>query len=100
MGAGQLAKREPFRLRGARELRLLNGRGGHRSKGKRLFQSAPARDAQCPRLPAKGLPQSRERAGQSGEHKRSPRLRSITLTTTVVSATAILRQLSEFNVQN
>src|ERR1700680_5141513 len=74
MGADQRAKGELSRLRGARELRLLNGRGGQRSRGKRLFQSVPARDAQCPRLPAKGLSQPRKRAGQSGEEKRRPRL--------------------------
>src|ERR1700681_579523 len=75
MGADQLARSELSRLRGARELRLLNGRGGQRSRGKRLFQSVPARDAQCPRRPAKGLPQPRKRAGQSGgRSKRTPRL--------------------------
>src|ERR1035441_1676746 len=70
----QLAKSEPFRLRDARQLPPLNGRGGQRSRGKRLFQSVPAKDAQCPRPPAKGLSQLRKRAGQSGgRHKRRPR---------------------------
>src|SRR5229473_1596400 len=67
----QLAHLEPFRLRDARELRLLNGRGGQRSRGKRLFQSVPAKDAQCPRPPVKGLSQLRKRAGQSGERRKS-----------------------------
>src|ERR1017187_8820624 len=62
----QLAKREPFRLRDARELRPLNGRGGQRSRGKRLFQSVPAKDAPCPQPPVKGLAQPRKRARQSG----------------------------------
>jgi hypothetical protein len=39
-----------------------------------IFQSVPARDAQCPGLLVKGLPQSRKRAGQNGEQKRRPRL--------------------------
>jgi hypothetical protein len=72
MGADQLAKNELFRPRGAGELRLLNESGGRRSRGKRLFQSVPARDAQCPPLPAEGLSQLRKRAGQSGEQKRRP----------------------------
>src|ERR1039458_10159360 len=62
----QLAKRAPFRLRDARELRPLNGRGGQRSRGKRLFQSVPAKDAPCPQPPVKGLSQLRKRAGQNG----------------------------------
>src|SRR5260370_7153354 len=65
MGADQLAKTELSRLRGARELPLLKERGGQRSRGKKLFQSVPTRDAQCPRLPAQGLPKSRKRAGQN-----------------------------------
>jgi hypothetical protein len=64
MGADLLAKRELFRLRGARELRLLNGRGGQRSRDKRLFRSVPARE--CPPLRAEGLSQPRKRAGQNG----------------------------------
>ena len=66
----QLAKREPFRLRDTRELRLLNGRGGQRSRGKRLFQSVPAKDAPCPQPPVKGLSQLRKRAGQSGGRRK------------------------------
>src|ERR1039458_10313648 len=71
MGANQLAKSELFRLPGARELRLLNGGAGQRSRGQRLFQS-PAKDAQCPRLRVRGLSQPRKPAGQSGEQKRRP----------------------------
>src|ERR1039458_6555932 len=71
----QLAKREPFRLRDASELRPLNGRGGQRSRGKRLFQSVPAKGAQCPQQPVKGLLQLRKRVGQSGGRcRRRPRL--------------------------
>ena len=66
----QLAKSAPCRLRDARELRPLNGRGGQRSRGTRLFQSVPARDAQCPRPPVKGLSQLRKRAGQSGGRRK------------------------------
>src|ERR1039457_3858618 len=62
----QLAKREPFRLRDARELRPLNGRGGQRSRGKRLFQSVSAKDARCQQPPVRGLLQPRNRAGQNG----------------------------------
>ena len=51
----QLAKREPFRLQGARELRPLNGRVGQRSRDKRLFQSVPAKDAPCPQPPRKRI---------------------------------------------
>jgi hypothetical protein len=94
MGADQRAKSELSRLRGARELRLLNGRGGQESRGKRWFQSAPARDAQCHQLPVKGLSQLRKRAGQSGEHKRRPRLPINYTHDLVVSAVATFRQLS------
>src|ERR1035441_5904988 len=66
----QLAKSAPCRLRDARELRPLNGRGGQRSRGKRLFQSVPAKDAQCPQPPVKGLSQLRKRAGQSGGRRK------------------------------
>src|ERR1035437_536732 len=66
----QLAKGEPFRLRDARELRPLNGRGGQRSRGKRLFQSVAAKDAPCPPPPVKGLSQLRKRAGQSGGRRK------------------------------
>jgi hypothetical protein len=67
-------KKRTISAAGRKELRLLNGRGGQRSRGKRLFQSVPARDAQCYRLPARGLSQPRKRAGQSGAHKSRARL--------------------------
>jgi hypothetical protein len=52
----------------------LNGLGGQRSGGKRLFQSLPAKDAGCHQPPVKGLSQPRKRVGQSGgRHKRRPR---------------------------
>src|ERR1019366_1931324 len=66
----QLAKSEPFRLRDARELQPLNGRGGQRSRGKRLFLSVPAKGAQCPQPPVKGLSLLRKRAGQSGGRRK------------------------------
>src|SRR5450759_6026223 len=66
----QLAKREPFRLRDARELRPLNGRGGQRSRGKRWFQSVPAKDAPCTQPPVKELSQLRKPAGQSGGRRK------------------------------
>src|ERR1039457_1996675 len=70
----QLAKGEPFRLRDARELRPLNGLGGQRLRGKRLFQSVPAKDARYPQPPARGLSLLRKRAVQNGGRpKRSPR---------------------------
>ena len=62
-GGRPIRKSELFRWRGARELGPLSGRNGQRSRGKRLFQSVPARDAQSPRLPVEGLPQPRKRAG-------------------------------------
>src|ERR1035441_3634765 len=73
-GLMQLAKSEPFRLRDARELRPLNGRGGQRSRGKG-FQPVPAKDAQCPQPPVRGLSLLRKRAGQNGGRpKRRPSL--------------------------
>src|ERR1019366_4399091 len=62
----QLAKGEPFRLRDAGELRPLNGLGGQRLRGKRLFQSVPAKDAKCHQPPVRGLSLLRKRAGQNG----------------------------------
>jgi hypothetical protein len=53
---------------------LLNGLGGQRSGGTRLFQSVAAEDALYRQPPAKGLSQPRKHAGQSGgRHTRRSR---------------------------